>query len=341
MRALVCSSLPAVGALLLGATLGVACRERAARPPPPPVTAAPGDVAAPGAANAPAHASVTDLDTLPVRAPRWQLQLDDARGLELVAHPPMVVADRIVVAGSRIGWVGLALDGTVQWRHAGSPRLAAPLVRGDALVLLDECGSATAVDPGQTVLACATWIGARDGQRRRVVPVRAADASACVAEPGGWRLTATGDQALLARGTCRFAVELGDGPSAGFARRLADARPAPDDQPDLIYLDPELPPWQRKLIVGRSMVINPAGDRILPGLTVLADDAGAAGLRPPATLVRRDASLRRDALIADRWWWPLPDPGADRGRGGPVAVASTAAGVVAFFDGDRVALFAP
>ncbi len=339
MRARACPTLPAIGALLLGAALTTACRDRAAAPPAPPVNVAAVDVAA-QVTETPPRATTIDLDTLPVGAPRWLLQVGDARGLELVAHAPVVVADRIVVAGSRIGWVGLGLDGAVHWRHAASPRLAAPLVRGDALVLLDECGRPTAVDPGLTLLACATWIGARDGQRLRVVPVRAADASACVAEPGAWRLTATDDQPLLARGACRFALDLGDGPSAGLARRLDDARPVADDQPDLIYLDPDQPPWERKFIIDRTMLVNAPGDRVLPGLTVLADDPGRAR-RPPASIVRRDASLRHDALIADRWWWPLPDPGFDRGRGGPVAVASTAAGVVAFFDGDRVALFAP
>ena len=61
-------------------------------------------------------------------------------------------------------------------------------------------------------------------------------------------------------------------------------------------------------------------------------------------MVRRDATLRHDELIAlydDQpvWTWPLPAP--IEGRASPIGLALSAAGVFVLFDATQVVAFAP
>src|SRR5262245_9703481 len=63
-------------------------------------------------------------------APAWDVKLTDAMpGPDVVAHPPIVVRDVVVVAGSRVGVAGLRLrDGAELWRRPGGT--VAPIAVG-------------------------------------------------------------------------------------------------------------------------------------------------------------------------------------------------------------------
>ncbi len=75
---------------------------------------------------------------------------------ELVAHAPIVVGDRVIVAGSRVDYRGLDLaTGAEAWHRPGGASLAAPLALAlRDVVLVHDCDVAVAAPDGHGVLAC-------------------------------------------------------------------------------------------------------------------------------------------------------------------------------------------
>lgn len=316
-------------------------------PPARPVDGAGGAGGAGGVSGAGAGAAVPgwpELRGLVLARPAWLVELEPVVPRpELVAHAPVVVGDRVLVAGSRVDHRGLDLaSGAEAWRRPGGAALARPLAlgRGD-VVLLRECDGGVAAPTDHAVLACfdridPAAIAVRSGGR---LHAPAGEAGACVAGGGAWSLAGDDPAALvLGRNTCRFVVDLGD----GLARRVADLAPPPEPAEDVVGHDGDAP-WRQVVGGGRSEVVRGAGaGPRLPGLTVLAA-ARVAGRDAGAVVVRADSSLARDFLAgyvgaAVTWVWPLPPP-PDGARAGPVGLTADDRGVTIFFDAHRVARF--
>jgi hypothetical protein len=313
---------------------------------PPPGRAVSVEIAPPRPfdAGTPPIAGWPELAGLVAAQPVWLVDVGPpAPRPEIAAHPPLVLGERVLIAGSRVGHVALDRGrGEVAWRRPGSSQLSAPLVLGrDDVALVHECDQAVGAPPGHAVLACFDRIHPNDVAARAAgrMFIREDSVGDCLvaAGAGPWSLTGDDPRALaLARGVCRFAVDL----ESGAARRLDDAPPPAALTGDDVLRDGD-GTWQQVIADGRSTVGRRASPR-LPGLTVLAA-ARFAPRHAGAVVIRADTSLQRDYLAAyderDIFWvWPLPPP-PDGGRGGPVAVATTVDDIYVFFDGHRVARF--
>ncbi|MEZ4398433.1 MAG: hypothetical protein R3B06_00335 [Kofleriaceae bacterium] len=283
-------------------------------------TAASGDAPAPGPARL-----------------RWLVDAGRPAAVpDLVVHPPVVVGDRLLVAGARAGYVALDLaTGALAWRRPSGAELSAPLVRAPHDVLLvHRCDDAIGVEAGRAVVACFGRIDPIDiaGRAAGAVHAPVAVAAPCLSSGAPWQLTADGDAVILRRGdSCALRVTLPDGRAEAIAP--APPLPAPPD-PDCERLA-DGQAWCQRVDGGRSEV-EYRGVR-LPGLALLA--AATAG-DLAAVVIRRDATLVHDDLVAlvggrVAWTWPLPAPAVARAT--PVAVTVDATGIYAMFDGTRVA----
>ncbi len=293
-------------------------------------------------AAAPPIAGWPELAGLSLAQPDWLVELTPlAPRPSFAIHPPVVVGERVVVAGSRAGYRGLDLSrGAEAWRRPGGAWLSAPLVltRHD-VVLVSECDGAVAAPPGHRVVACFERIDPIAIAARSAGRIYTPDEKVGCVVGGAWTLAGDDPAALtLGRDTCRFALEL----PSGRAQPRSDA-PAPSPVADDVVATDGDAVWRQVIDAGASYVAREAGPR-LPGLTVLA--AGRVpGRDAGAVVVRVDASLYRDYLAAYdgtgvAWVWPLPSPPpADGGRGGPTAVSADAGNVIVIFDAGRVARF--
>lgn len=305
-----------------------ACGERTQQPPPTasePVASADG-----GATEAAGVQPVWLVDLAPL-APRP----------EIVAHAPVVVGDRVIIAGSRTDYRGLAIDtGAEAWHRPGGASLSAPAVfRATDVLLVHECDVAVAAPRGRAVLTCYDRIDPfaianRSGGRIHVAEEALGD---CTATGGAWRVLSTNPRSLgLLRGSCLFDADL---EQDGAATRLHDPPREPERADDVVAVI-DGAAW-RQVISGGKSFVGRRDSPSLPGLTVLA--AAHIGARG-AAVVRSDSSLAHDYLAAYDggaivWTWPLPAPPDVAGRGGPVGVTVTEQDVIVFFDGSRVARF--
>lgn len=306
-----------------------ACGERKQQPPPP----------AASEPVAPADASATDAAGV---QPVWLVEIAPlAPRPELVAHAPVVIGDRVIIAGSRTDYRGLDLGtGAEAWQRPGGAALSAPAVfRPTDVLLVHECEVAVAAPRGRAVLTCydridPLAIANRSGGRIHVAEDALGD---CAATGGAWRVLSTNPRSLgLLRGACLFDADL---EKDGAATRLHDPPGEPERADDVVAVI-DGATWRQIISGGKSFVAR-LDSPSLPGLTVLA--AAHTGTRG-AAVVRRDSSLAHDYLAAyDRgtilWTWPLPAPPDAAGRGGPVGVTATEQDVLVFFDGSRVARF--
>lgn len=320
---------------------GVACKDPPRESPPP--SRAGLDASTPPIAGWPALAGFV------LAEPLWLVDMGpQAPRPEIAAHAPIVVGERIVVAGSRVGYVGLDRDrGEIAWRRPGGAWLSAPLVLAhDDVVLVRECDEAVGAPPGQAVLACLDRLDPIATAARTAERIFSSEDSVgdCLgAGAGPWRLEGADPAALiLARGRCRFTLAL----PGGHATRLADSPPPAPLTDDELLRDGDAS-WRQRIDGRRSLVVRGDDGPSLPGLTVIAaarlGGLGSSSIDAGAVVVRADASLRRDYLAAYdargvAWVWPLPPP-PDGGRGGPIGVAASARDILVFFDGGRVARF--
>ncbi len=290
-------------------------------PKPRPKDAAPAAVDA----STPPIPGWPELAGLALAEPVWLRDLQPRlERPEYAAHPPLTVGERIVVAGSRLGYLGLdRATGEIAWRRPAGPRLSAPLaLAADDVILVRDCDEAVGAPPGQVVLACYERIDPQSIAARAAgrLFVPADELGDCTAAAGGaWLVEGQDAQALtIGRRLCRFRAEL----AGGAAQRLADAA------------IPTSSGWRQDVSTGVSRLTADAAP-VLPGLQVLAE-------APGAVVVRLDTTLRRDYVAAFdhtgvRWVWPLPPPLDPEGRGGPIAISSTDRDVLVLFDGSRLA----
>ncbi|HUQ01344.1 MAG TPA: hypothetical protein VM261_02560 [Kofleriaceae bacterium] len=298
-------------------------------PPPPPLGANDGAVAATDAAGV---------------SPDWLVDITPlAPRPELVAHPPVLVGDRVIIAGSRTDYRGLDVDtGAEAWARRGGANLSQPTVFAMTDVLLvHECDAATGAPPGRAVLTCYERIDPLDIAARSAgrIHVTEEDLGSCTAVGGAWRILSTNPRSLgLLRERCLFDADL---TRDGVATRLHDPPPDPERAEDVVaWIDGT--PW-RQVIAGGKSTVTRRDAPPLPGLTVLAA-SHLVGTARGAAVVRSDSSLVHDYLAAYdhgaiAWTWPLPAPPDPAGRGGPIGLTATAQHIIVFFDGGRVARF--
>jgi hypothetical protein len=291
-----------------------------------------------------------ELAGLALAEPIWVMDLGPRLDRpELAAHPPLTVGERIVIAGSRLGYLGLdRARGEIAWRRQAGPRLSAPLaLAADDIILIRECDEAVGAPPGHAVLACFDRIDpqAIAGRAAGRLFLPDGDAGDCTAAgSGAWSLTGADPRALtIGRRLCRFSADL----TSGRADRLPDdpGPGIPGDVHDVVLREPDGTPWHHDISTGAHRVVRTLrpGGTSLPGLLALAaarvPGRGDAG----ADVIRADTTLTRDYVAAYdasgiRWVWPLPAPPlADGGRGGPVGLSATERDVLVLFDGSRVA----
>jgi hypothetical protein len=316
------------GALLLVLALFACKGERTPQQesPPPPVVH---DAAAAAAAAA---------------SPDWLVDIAPlAPRPELVAHDPVVVGDRVIIAGSRADYRGLDVDtGAEAWARRGGATLSQPTVFAPTDVLLvHECDVATGAPARRAVLTCYERIDPLDIAARSAGRIHVAEDALgdCAAVGGAWRILSTNPRSLgLLRERCLFDADL---TRDGVATRLGDPPAEPERAEDVVALI-DGTSWRQVIDAGTSSVERRDSPR-LPGLTVLAA-SHLVGTTRGAAVVRRDSSLANDYLAAYdsgaiAWTWPLPAPPDPAGRGGPVGLTATPQHIIVFFDGGRVARF--
>jgi len=264
--------------------------------------------------------------------PRWQVDVGAIATVpELVAHPPVVVGDRVLVAGSQVGYVALdRAGGAAAWRRSGGATLAPPLVLSPHdVVLVRECDQPIAPPTGTELVACFERIDPLDVAGRAAGSVQTA--TPCPIDRGAWQIARDGGAVRFWRGACGYIFT----PPNGEARRVeVPVAGPPDDGCD--RLD-DGTPWCQRVGAGAS-VVEVAG-ATLPGLSVLA---AARDGRRAAVVVRADATLRHDVLYALDdgvvvWTWPLPEP--TQARATPIGVSVSVADVLLLFDTSQVARF--
>lgn len=259
---------------------------------------------------------------------------------ELVAHAPVVVGDRILVAGSRTDYRALDIDtGAEAWHRPGGATLSQPTVfRSTDVLLVHACDVAVGAPAGRAVLACYDRvdpfdISVRSGGRIHVDEERFAE---CAADTGAWKILSSNPRSLgLLRGRCLFDANLDTGAATRLHDPPADTEPAAD-----VVAEIDGATW-RQIITGGESFVERHGAPPLAGITLLA---AAHGNDRGAAVIRRDSSLVNDYLAvydagAVRWTWRLPAPPDPAGRAGPIGVTATPQDILVFFDGSRVARF--
>ena len=275
-------------------------------------------------------------------APAWLVDIEKvAPRPEIVAHAPVVVGDRVIVAGSKIDYRALSLaNGAEAWHRPGGATLSAPAVmRTNDVVLIHDCDGAVGAPLGRAVLTCfdridPIAIAARSAGRIHVDEDKLGD---CASGGGAWRVLNTNPRSLgLLRGHCLFDSNL----DSGEATRLSDPPPEPEQADDVVAYVGDAR-WRQRVDAGKSFVVRDGGGPSLDGIDVLA--AAHNGTRG-AVVVRRDSSLANDYVAAYDggavlWTWPLPAPPDPAGRAGPIGIAADGDSVLVFFDASRVARF--
>lgn len=262
-------------------------------------------------------------DTPP--APRWRAELASAAAEPLTWAVGPRVRATVRVASSAVGAVELdPMTGAVVARDPDAPR--PPPRPADEMGVLRANGLACRL--GRAALRCAGATGAWSAPIEPAIdaggagPVAAGGAVAVVADEALIAFAA-GDGRRLWRAPGRYATAPGAlaADAAGRLRAIAVDGGA-----------------QPVAIVPATGAVAARGDRV-PALVVWA--AAFAPDGAAAVVVRRDASLRRDAVVAfgadgrRRWTWPLPPPDGARVDRPGVAVADGA--VFVFYDGRSVA----
>jgi hypothetical protein len=319
----------------------VACGDRKQAPPPPP--------SVPDALGRSADAAALAADTtwpelrgFATEQPSWLVELAPlAPRPELVAHAPVVVGDRVLVAGSRTDYRALDLDtGAEAWHRPGGAALSKPVVYGPTdVILVHACDGAVGAPLGRAVLACFDRVDPFDISVRSAGRIHVDEErwGECATGTGAWKPLNTNPRSLgLLRGRCLFNADL---EADGAASRLLDPPPERELTDDIVAVI-DGATWRQVINAGQSFVER-YGAPPIAGLTVLAaaheNDRGAV-------VVRLDSSLSRDYLAAYDtskvlWVWPLPPPPDPAGRAGPIGVHADAANILVFFDGSRVARF--
>lgn len=269
--------------------------------------------------------------------PRWVVDVAGRASVpDRVVHPPIVVGDRLLVAGARIGYVALDLaTGAIAWRRASGPELAAPLVLAPHdVVLVHACDDAVGVADGRAVVACFERIDPLDIAARSAGAIHAtlADAAPCLTSMAPWRVRGDASQLVIARDDCALTVELPSGRAVAAPPEPTPPRPEPGAE---CGRTDDGTPWCQQVGAVEALGVR------APGLSVLA---GAASEGRVALVVREDASLEHDAIVAAvdgaiTWRWMLPAPAAPRAT--PIAITVDPSGVYAVFDSSRVAALAP
>lgn len=265
--------------------------------------------------------------------PAWQRTLEPTMAVpDVAAHPPLVVGDVVVVAGSQVGVRGLArADGRELWRRPGGAVPPVALGPREVLVIRD-CEAAVGVPAGFAVLGCFDLVDPRDVSVRAAGVLQVALDDAC---PGPLPRHAElrGGEVVLSTGACALAVSLPDGRARP---RPPLAAPPADPTGDCGHAA-DGTRWCQVIDGARSLVAI-AGARV-PGLAVLAaaHDAGRT-----AAVVRRDATLQHDDLYLlaggeVQWRWELP--AVRGGRIAPVGLSLSAAGLFVLHDRDQVTAF--
>ncbi|MBK9034286.1 MAG: hypothetical protein IPL61_23980 [Myxococcales bacterium] len=297
-------------------------------------------------ARAPARTPPPPLPPSPILAGapqvRWVVDVAGRAPVpDRIVHAPVVIGDRVLIAAARVGYVGLDLaTGAIAWRRPAGPELAAPLVLAPRdVVLVHACDVPVGTAAGRSLVACYERIDPLAIAARAAGGIDAADddAAPCLASMAPWRVTGTSAGLVIARDGCALAVPLPAG--AATATTAPPAPPPLDELGADCGVTADGTPWCQR-VAGGASTVEVAGVRV-PGLAVLA--AATAGERA-AVVVRRDATLRDDVLVAVvggavAWTWPLPPPAEARAT--PVAVALDATGVYVVFDSSRVAALAP
>lgn len=274
---------------------------------------------------------------VPVVGPEvhWMIDLGPRAAVpDRVVHPPIVLGDRVIVAGARVGYAALdRATGAVAWRRGAGPELAPPLALGPRdLLLVHDCDAPVAI-PDRVVVGCFDRIDPIDIAARSAGAIHVApdDAAPCLATMAPWRLTASADGPRLERPGCALVLAL----DTGAARAVAPTPELPAPTCDRL---PDGTAWCQEVGGGQSTVV--VGPLRVPGLSLLA---AAYDGRRTALVVRADATLRHDVVIAVAggevaWTWPLPEP--VEARATPVAVAVIGDAIYVVFDSGRVAALA-
>lgn len=266
---------------------------------------------------------------------RWLVDLGPTAPVpDLAVHDPVVVGDRVLIAGARVGYAALdRATGAVAWRRGAGPELSPPLVvDGREVVLVHACDAAVAI-PDRVVVGCFDRIDPVDIAARAAGAIHASedDAGPCLDTMGPWTLSGSIDALRLDRPGCALTFTIPDG-----AARAASPRP-PTAAPACERLASGTD-WCQRVDGGVSTV--EVGALRVPGLSLLAE---AHAGRRTALVVRQDATLRHDVLIAavdgaPVWSWPLPEPAEARAT--PVAVSLGSDTIYVVFDSARVAALA-
>lgn len=269
--------------------------------------------------------------------PRWVIDVGDQASVpDRVAYPPIVLGDRVLVTGARMGYVALdRTTGAIAWRRGAGPELAAPLVLAPHdVVLVHACDAAIGVADGRAVVACFERIDPLDIAARSAgaIHATAADAAPCLASMAPWRVRGDASRLVIARDDCALTVELPSGRAVAAPPEPLPPRPEPGAE---CTRADDGTPWCQEVGTVAALGVR------APGLSVLA--GATAGTRA-AIVVREDTSLERDAIVAAvagaiTWRWMLPEPPAPRAS--PIAITIDATGVYAVFDSSRVAALGP
>jgi hypothetical protein len=272
-----------------------------------------------------------------IRIARWVVEIAGRAPVpDRVVHAPVVVGERVIVAGARVGYVALdTATGGLAWRRAAGPELAAPLVLSPHdVILVHACDQAIGVADGRAVVACFERIDPIDIAARQAGAIHAAvDAVApCLASMSPWRVRGDAAALVIERDGCALAVTLSDGTATAVT---ATAPPTPTAPAAECGITASGVAWCQRVGGGASSV-ELAGARV-PGLSALAaltrGDTTAAVIRADATLLHDHVALISRGAVA--WTWELPPPAAPRAT--PVAISFDRGGVYVMFDSTRVA----
>lgn len=361
--------------LVLCAALVAGCKPHPrGRDEAPAAPAMPAAAPATPAASA-ASAAWPELAGLPRAAPVREIALPTRTSApRFDVAGPVIAGGIAVVASSQFGFLGVDYRrGQIAWTRPAGEHVAPPVVVAQGIALLGDCENPP---DGRDVLGCARVV-APDGTDRGYVAIRGIGAGAFAAARGPERAWPGGHGVIWRRGDRAIDIDLASGaalPSDAAEPPivLADHQLARDDDGAIVargawrtdpafarllgvVARPGAAPVARAIDIAAvrgapafglvdldaAGMPHPAPGPRVPGIAVL--DAALASSGAAALAIRIDTSMQRDVVAAYTadghlaWTAPLPI----RPRPDPVGVAIAPDAVLAFFDGDTLAVWAP